>query len=55
MKQRSKIPKSGYDSRAEVYYFDIGKCKHCLFKDDCYKEGIKSKTCSVKIKDDAYI
>jgi transposase len=33
-----------------TYYFDIEKCKHCPFKDGCYKEGAKSKTYSVSIK-----
>ena len=31
------------------------KCKHCPFKDGCYKEGAISKTYSVKIKDNAHI
>ena len=31
------------------------KCKHCPFKDSCYKEGAKTKTFSVKIKDDTHI
>lgn len=29
--------------------------KHCPFKDGCYKEGSKSKTYSIKIKDDIHI
>ena len=32
-----------------------GKWKHCPFKKGCYKEGAKSKTYSVKIKDVAHI
>lgn len=55
VKQGSKNPKSGYDTRNEVYYFDVEKCKHCPFKDGCYKDGSKSKTYSVKIKDDMHI
>ena len=39
----------------ECYFFDIEKCKHCLFKDGCYKDGAKSKTFSVKIKSDTHI
>lgn len=30
--------------------FDIEKCKVCPFRNGCYKEGAKSKTCSVIIK-----
>ena len=43
------------DTRVEVYYFDVEKCKHCPFKDGCYKAGAKSKTFSVKIKNDTHI
>lgn len=43
------------DQRVETYYFDVEKCKHCPFKEGCYKEGAKSKTYSVKIKDDTHI
>ena len=24
--------------KAESYYFDVEKCKHCPFKERCYKE-----------------
>ncbi|MGB8454434.1 MAG: IS1182 family transposase [Anaerocolumna sp.] len=27
-----------------VYFFDIEKCKHCPYKEGCYKEGAKKKT-----------
>jgi hypothetical protein len=37
-------------NQVETYYFDVEKCKHCPFKDGCYKEGAKSKTYSVSIK-----
>jgi hypothetical protein len=37
-------------NQVDTYYFDIEKCKHCPFKDGCYKEGAKSKTYSVSIK-----
>ena len=36
------------------YYFDIEKCKHCTFKEGCYKEGAKSKSYSVIIKSDEH-
>jgi hypothetical protein len=37
-------------NQVHTYYFDIEKCKHCPFKEGCYKEGAKSKTYSVSIK-----
>lgn len=40
------------DTRVECYYFDIEKCK---YKEECYKEGAKYRTYSVKIKDDIHI
>ena len=43
------------DSRVECYYFDVEKCKHCKYREGCYKEGAKYKTYSVKIKDDVHI
>ena len=43
------------DTRVEAYYFDVEKCKYCPFKEGCYKEGAKSKTYCVKIKDDTHI
>lgn len=53
-KQGSKKSKHG-NQKVECYYFDIEKCKHCQYKEGCYKEGSKSKTYSVKIKDDIHI
>ena len=41
-------------TQVECYYFDVEKCKHCPFKDGCYKEGAKSKTYSVSIKSDTH-
>lgn len=38
----------------ESYFFDVGKCKHCPYKDDCYKEGSKTKSYSVSIKNDTH-
>lgn len=55
IKQGSKRPKAGYDTRVESYYFDVEKCKHCPLKAGCYKEGSKFKTYSVKIKNDTHI
>ena len=55
-KQGSKRKKSdGNNSQVECYYFDVEKCKHCRFKEGCYKEGAKHKTYNVKIKDDIHI
>lgn len=41
-------------NQVDTYYFDVEKCKHCPFKDGCYKEGAKSKTYSVSIKDNVH-
>ncbi|MGE6487005.1 IS1182 family transposase [Paenisporosarcina sp. NPDC076898] len=32
------------------YFFDVAKCKHCPFRDGCYKDGAKSKSYTVTIK-----
>ena len=53
-KHGSKISSSG-DTRVECYFFDVEKCKRCPFKEGCYKEGSKTKTYNVKIKDDTHI
>ena len=42
-------------SEVDNYFFDVEKCKHCPFKDGCYKEGAKSKTYNVTIKKDIHI
>ena len=57
LKKRKQGTKHGShgDTRVETYYFDVEKCKHCKFKDSCYKDGAKFKTYSVKIKDDVHI
>jgi len=34
----------------ESYFFDVEKCKHCPYKNGCYKEGAKTKSYSVSIK-----
>ena len=41
--------------QVESYFFDVEKCKHCPFKNGCYKEDTKTKTFNVKIKDDTHI
>ena len=41
-------------TQVECYYFDVEKCKHCPFKDGCYKENAKSKTYSVTIKSETH-
>jgi len=51
---RTNINK-GVLNKTETYYFDIEKCKHCKFKEGCYKDGAKYKTYSVTIKDDIHI
>lgn len=43
------------NQQVESYFFDVEKCKHCPFKNGCYKEGAKTKTFNVKIKDDTHI
>ena len=42
-------------NKTETYYFDVEQCKHCLYKDGCYKEGSKTKTYNVTIKNDMHI
>lgn len=37
-------------NQVNTYYFNVEKCKCCLQRDGCYKEGSKSKTYSVSIK-----
>lgn len=43
------------NQQVESYFFDVEKCKHCPYKNGCYKEGAKTKTFNVKIKDDTHI
>jgi transposase len=37
-------------NQRQTYYFEVGKCKVCPFREGCYTEGAKSKTYSVTIK-----
>lgn len=41
-------------NQQDCYYFDVEKCKHCEYKEGCYKEGAKTKTYSVTIKSDVH-
>lgn len=41
-------------NQADTYFFDVEKCKRCPLMEGCYKEGAKSKTCSVSIKSDVH-
>ena len=42
-------------TEVESYFFNIEKCKHCPYKEGCYKEGSKTKTYSVTLKNDVHI
>lgn len=53
--KKFKQGKKAKNQEVECYYFDVEKCKHCPFKDGCYKEGSKTKTYSVKIKTKTHI
>lgn len=48
-KRKEKI--KGNKNERIKYRFDITKCKECPYKEDCYKEGAKSKTYSVILCD----
>jgi transposase len=41
-------------NQIQTYFFDVEKCKSCLLKEGCYKEGAKTKTYSVSIKSDLH-
>lgn len=53
--QHQKGNKHNNYSEVDLYFFDVEKCKHCPFKEGCYKEGAKSKSYSVTIKKDIHI
>lgn len=44
----------GKDDKRPVrmFYFDVEKCKACSKREGCYKEGAKTKSCSVTILDE---
>ncbi len=52
--KKAKQGKKENNQHVECYYFDVEKCKHCPYKDGCYKENSKTKTFSVKIKLDSH-
>lgn len=53
--RKNKSGSKNKNQQVESYFFDVEKCKHCPFKNGCYKEGSKTKTYNVKIKDDTHI
>lgn len=53
--RKAKQGSKNTNQQVECYHFDVEKCKHCPFKNGCYKDGAKTKTFSVKIKDDTHI
>ena len=53
--KKNKTGSKDKNQQVESYFFDVEKCKHCPFKDGCYKEGAKTKTYNVRIKDDTHI
>ena len=59
-KQKQKVKYRTQDSEesiteVESYFFDVEKCKHCPHKEGCYKDGAKTKTHNVTIKNDIHI
>ena len=42
------------ENQLQTYYFDVEKCKRCPIKENCYKEGAKTKSYSVTIKSDPH-
>lgn len=55
VKSGSNSDKKGINTKVELYYFEIEKCKHCPFKEGCYKAGAKTKSYSVKIKQNIHL
>ncbi len=53
-RQGQKKSKNGSNTQVTTYFFDVERCKHCPLRNGCYKEGAKSKSYSVKIKDDLH-
>ena len=59
-KQKQKVKyktQDGKESITEVesYFLDIEKCKYCPHKKGCYKDGAKTKTYNVTLKNDMHI
>lgn len=42
-------------NQANIYYFDVEKCKVCPLREGCYKSGAKTKTYAVTIKSDTHL
>jgi len=36
--------KKNIRKKADIYYFDVRKCKVCPLREGCYKPGSKTKT-----------
>ena len=58
-KQKQKVKyktQDGGESKTEMesYFFDVEKCKYCPYKDGCYKDGAKTKTYNVTLKNDVH-
>lgn len=50
-KKCRKVRAKGTNENAQLkYYFDIEKCKSCPLRENCYKDGAKTKTYSVTLK-----
>lgn len=47
--------KNSRSNQVTTYYFDIEKCKKCIKREGCYKEGAKSKSYSVSIKSQEHL
>jgi len=54
-KAHQKGNKHNNYTEVDNYFFDVEKCKHCPFKDGCYKDGAKTKSYNVTIKKDIHI
>ena len=59
-KQKQKVKYKTQDGKetiteVESYFFDIEKCKYCPHKKGCYKDGSKTKTYNVTLKNDMHI
>lgn len=55
VKSGSKQDKNGSNTQVELYYFDVEICKYCPKREGCYKEGAKTKSYSVNIKDNIHL
>lgn len=54
-KVHQKGNKNNNYTEVDNYFFDVEKCKHCPFKNGCYKDGAKTKSYNVTIKKDIHI